>query len=160
MNVSAHQNFVSRHHSLGLAAVEFAIVVPVVLFLLLACAELGRAMYQYNTLTKAVRNGAIYAGQVALDPGTHTMALTAGKQASAQNVTVFGTPTAGGSAVLPNFAPGSVTVVAIGTTQVQVSAAYSYVPLFLGGIPTFGQGQSNSIASPVTLSASCRARAL
>lgn len=44
----------------GLAIVEFAIVLPLLLILLLATAEFGRALYQYNTLTKAVRDGARY----------------------------------------------------------------------------------------------------
>lgn len=44
----------------GLAIVEFAIVLPLLLILLLATAEFGRALYQYNTLTKAARDAARY----------------------------------------------------------------------------------------------------
>lgn len=49
-----------RQRQQGLAIVEFAIVLPLLLVLLLATAEFGRALYQYNTLTKAVRDGARY----------------------------------------------------------------------------------------------------
>lgn len=44
----------------GLALVEFVLIAPVLLLLLLAVAEMGRALYQYNTLTKAVYAGARY----------------------------------------------------------------------------------------------------
>lgn len=44
----------------GLAIVEFAMVLPLLLILLLATAEFGRALYQYNTLTKAARDAARY----------------------------------------------------------------------------------------------------
>ncbi|MGH8554356.1 MAG: TadE/TadG family type IV pilus assembly protein [Gammaproteobacteria bacterium] len=42
----------------GVAIVEFTIVLPLLLLLMLAIAEFGRALYQYNTLIKAVRDGA------------------------------------------------------------------------------------------------------
>ncbi|MGQ0443776.1 MAG: TadE/TadG family type IV pilus assembly protein [Beijerinckiaceae bacterium] len=42
----------------GVAIVEFTIVLPLLLLLMLAIAEFGRALYQYNALTKAVRDGA------------------------------------------------------------------------------------------------------
>ena len=42
----------------GLALVEFAIVLPILLIILLMVAEIGRALYQYNTLHKAVGHAA------------------------------------------------------------------------------------------------------
>lgn len=42
----------------GLALVELAVALPLLLLLLLGVAEMGRALYQYNTLVKAVRDGA------------------------------------------------------------------------------------------------------
>ena len=38
----------------GLVVVELAITLPLVLLIMLATAEFGRAIYQYTTLTKAV----------------------------------------------------------------------------------------------------------
>ena len=37
----------------GVAIIEFVITLPLLLLLLLATAEIGRALFQYNTLTKA-----------------------------------------------------------------------------------------------------------
>ena len=38
----------------GIALVEFVIVLPILLIILIMVAEIGRALYQYNTLYKAV----------------------------------------------------------------------------------------------------------
>ena len=49
-----------RHTHRGIAMVEFVIVLPICLILLMATAEFGRAFMQYNTLTKAVRDDVPY----------------------------------------------------------------------------------------------------
>lgn len=40
--------------------VEFAIILPVIVLLVFGITELGRALFQWNTLTKAVATGARY----------------------------------------------------------------------------------------------------
>jgi Flp pilus assembly protein TadG len=42
----------------GQALVEFALVIPIFLFILIALFDLGRAVFSYNTLTNAAREGA------------------------------------------------------------------------------------------------------
>lgn len=44
----------------GAAIVEFALVLPLLLILTFVTTEFGRALYQYNILTKSVRNAARY----------------------------------------------------------------------------------------------------
>lgn len=44
----------------GVALVEFALVLPVLLVLTVATTEIGRALYEYNTVAKAVRAAARY----------------------------------------------------------------------------------------------------
>ena len=44
----------------GVALIEFALVLPLLLILTFITTELGRALYQYNTLTKSVRDAARY----------------------------------------------------------------------------------------------------
>jgi Flp pilus assembly protein TadG len=46
--------------SQGVSAIEFAIVIPVLLLLVFGITEGGRAIYQYNTLAKATRDAARY----------------------------------------------------------------------------------------------------
>lgn len=63
----------------GVAAVEFAILLPMLLLIAFGITEFGRAMYTYNTLVKATRDAARYAmarqpGGIA-DAGTQCMAV-------------------------------------------------------------------------------------
>lgn len=46
----------------GVAMIEFAIAVPVLVFGLLVAADFGRLAYQWNTLTKAVQAASRYCG--------------------------------------------------------------------------------------------------
>ena len=46
----------NRGRQRGVAIVEFVLTLPLLMLLLLATAEIGRALFQYNTLTKAVRD--------------------------------------------------------------------------------------------------------
>ena len=57
----------NREH--GVALVEFAFVLPLLLLLSLACTELGRAVYRYNSTAKVVRNAVRYLSMQT--PGTH-----------------------------------------------------------------------------------------
>ena len=71
-----------KHPSLnkqyGLAMVEMVIVSPLLLLLIFGVAEMGRAFYQYNTLTKSVRDGARYlSGEAIL--GSTVIDLTVAK---------------------------------------------------------------------------------
>ncbi len=47
-----------RSHSGGQALLEFALVIPLFLLLVVAIFDLGRAVFAYNTLTNAAREGA------------------------------------------------------------------------------------------------------
>ena len=52
----------------GSNLVEFALVAPVLVFLLIGIADVGRAFYDYISITNAVREGARYATRHPLDP--------------------------------------------------------------------------------------------
>ncbi len=53
-------NFSPSQREAGVAMVEFAIILPLLLMLLFGITELGRGLYQLNTLDKAVNTGARY----------------------------------------------------------------------------------------------------
>ena len=66
----------------GVAIVEFALILPFLLLLTFITTEFGRAIWQYNTLTKSVRDSARYLSiQTPSDP------VAIGK---ARNLTVYG----------------------------------------------------------------------
>ncbi|SDY55105.1 Flp pilus assembly protein TadG [Collimonas sp. OK242] len=64
----------------GTAIVEFALVLPLLLLLTFITTEFGRAMYQYNIITKSVRDAVRYLS--VQTPGTNT--------AAAKNLVVYG----------------------------------------------------------------------
>jgi Flp pilus assembly protein TadG len=69
-----------RTHQTGVALVEFALVLPLLLLLSLVTAELGRAVYCYNNITKVVRDSVRYLS--VQSPGTHV--------AEARNLILYG----------------------------------------------------------------------
>lgn len=77
----------------GVALVELALVVPFLLLLSIVTTDLGRAIYQYQLVTKSVRNAARYAAQV-----------PAASYTDLQNLIVYGTSTGGGSPIVPGLA--------------------------------------------------------
>ncbi len=147
----------------GFATVEAAIVLPVFLMLMLASAELGRAFYQYNTLTKSVRNGARFMAAHALYGSTGKINPTddpdwTSKTTATQNLVVCGKASCDANeALLEGLTEDDVTVTPVDTTHVNVTASYAYQPLFAASIPTFGYG---SLTAPVTLTASLTMRGL
>lgn len=64
----------------GVAIVEFALILPLLLILTLITTEFGRAMYEYNTVAKSVRDAARYL----------SIQLPNTKQAEAANLVVYG----------------------------------------------------------------------
>jgi hypothetical protein len=71
----------------GVAIVEFALALPFMLMLTFVVTEYSRALYQYNTLAKSVRDAARYLS--VQNPGT--------KIAQAKNLVVYGNPAGTGS---------------------------------------------------------------
>lgn len=86
----------------GVAAVELAIVLPILLILAFGVSEYGRAVHQYNTLAKNVRDAARYLSQRA--PGDRN-AIDA-----AVNLAVYGQPGNDGNPLLPGLKPDMVRV--------------------------------------------------
>ena len=144
-------------HERGLAAVEFAIILPVVLLIMLATAELGRAFYQDNTLAKAVRDGARYLADQAIDGTTGVIALDTTKQSQTKNLVIYGNTAGTGAPLLPGLAPEQITITSPDPLHVHVSAAYPYQPIF-ASLPGFGM--IADISTTMTLSAATTMRAL
>lgn len=129
----------------GIAMIEFAIGLPILLFLLLATAEFGRMISQYDTLTKAVQDGARYAASTASGGTTGLVNITPAIQSSVANLVVSGSIN-GGSPLLPGLSTSNVTVANAGNGYVSVSASYAYQPLMGATLPTFGLGGAISTA--------------
>ena len=127
----------------GIAAVEFVIAVPLLIFAMLIAAELGRAFIQYDTLSYAVRSGARYVSERALVAGV--INLPEPVKAEARKLIVYGTIAGGETACLPGLSAdkppiGHISVSSDPATRyIEVSASYPYQPIFLR-LPALGAG--------------------
>lgn len=157
----------ARWRERGIAATEFAIALPLLLFLMLGTAEIGRMLSQYDTLTKAVRDGARYCASVANSGSQNIVSISnctaagAGTGGTApanatQNLVVTGNTLGAGGAVLPGLVVANVTVADAGNGYISVSASYTYQPV-LGTLPTFGLSAPITIAVPLNAAVVMRA---
>lgn len=80
----------------GVALIEFALILPLLLILTFITTEFGRALYQYNTLTKAVRDASRYLS--VQDPAIATNDPQ-GLITKAKNLVVFGNVAGTGSSL-------------------------------------------------------------
>jgi Flp pilus assembly protein TadG len=61
---------VNRRRSAGQGLMEFALVLPLIVFMVTGAVDLGRAVFAYNTLANAARHGARVAAVNQLAPAT------------------------------------------------------------------------------------------
>jgi TadE-like protein len=106
---TAAQRLCEQHRSsqTGQSLVEFAMVLPLVLLVVFGITEFGRAYYQYNTLSKAIRDGARYIS-------SHTYSSV--NIANARNLVVYGQTVGGGPPVLPGLTTAMIAVTPSGGT--------------------------------------------
>jgi len=107
--------------------VELAIVLPLMLMLFGAAAEFGRFFYEYSTLAKATRVGARY---------LTTSQVTAGDDAKAKNIIVYGNAAGTGSPVVKGLTTGNIVITREGglptlpkTVKVQI-IGFQHQPIF------------------------------
>ena len=149
----------------GAVAVELAVVLPVLLLLMTATAELGRLMYQYNTLTKAGRDGARYAAAHAAfgSSGVVIVDETAGspwrytKDVSANLVVCGFADCTGKDSLLPGLDTSDVTVSSPDPQHVTVAVDYRYQPFVGATLETFGFGSAVDLAVPLRATMTMRA---
>lgn len=128
----------------GAAITEFALVLPFLLILTFITTEFGRALYEYNTLTKAVRSAARY-----LSVRSPQSNIT-----QAKNLVVYGNTTGNGNPLIAGLtvsnvpdpvwsSSGSFPVVNTVTVSVTNYGFKSIVP------GAFGFGFGNLTFSPI-----------
>ena len=114
----------------GVALVEFALILPLLLILTFVTTEYSRALFQYNILTKSVRDAARYLS--VYNPGDTT------KFPIAKNLVVYGNPSGTGvplaigltTSLVPNPVWQTAgTAPVINTVTIRVTG-YVFQPLF------------------------------
>jgi hypothetical protein len=108
----------ARRRASGQSLAEFALVLPVLLLLFMGILDFGRAVYAYNTLSNAAREGA----RVAIVDQTVAGGIPAGAQRAADQATGLGidpstdvdvTYTAPDGSACPSHAIGCVATVEV-----------------------------------------------
>jgi Flp pilus assembly protein TadG len=143
----------------GVAVVEFVIAMPLLLFLMLATAELGRAFYQYTALEKAVENGARYLADFAENGTTGTVEVTDAQRTAVRNLVIYGNIQGGETPLVPALVAENVDVqVAADLAQhVRVTVSYPYQPI-IPEFPILGWiSQRVSIDNPLRAQVTMRA---
>lgn len=146
----------------GLALVEFTLVLPLLLLLLLSLGEFGRMLYQYNVLLQASRDADRYVAGKAWNSTLGAVTLSSTLLTETKNVAVYGVPSQTGSAVVSGLTTANVAVSAVGSDHVRVTITYNFCPVIGSGncggaIPGFFGSQ---IALSIPLVATTVMRAL
>ncbi|UXM90535.1 TadE/TadG family type IV pilus assembly protein [Paenarthrobacter sp. JL.01a] len=104
----------------GAVAVEFALVLPIFLVLVLGIFEFGRAFNIQISLSEAAREAARYAAIHQAEAGYSVSAAQAAGVAAAPSV---------------SLKPGDITVVSSGSTPCNVTVTVSYSTTWMTGFP-------------------------
>ncbi|TRW89691.1 TadE/TadG family type IV pilus assembly protein [Candidatus Methylobacter oryzae] len=150
MNSRTQLNSICRQR--GIAMIELVIVAPVLLLILLGVSEMGRALFQYNTLSKAVRDSARYYSTQVFNSND----ITGAKNLVKYGQTGTGTPLLPGSYTIPD------PVTVIGATGTYVTVTGSYTFTFLPGNPLAGilGWFGSALPNPFVLTATSTMRAI
>lgn len=117
----------SKCHYSGIAAVEFLIVLPVLLLVFAIIVEFGNLFIQYNILNKSVQNAARYSvvdltGSINLDG--------IADRESIKNMVVYGQKGVGTSSILKGLTTDNVNVSVEGKYVFVKVLGYKYDPVF------------------------------
>ena len=146
----------------GLALVEFTLVLPLLLLLLLSLGEFGRMLYQYNVLLQASRDADRFVASKAWNSTLGAISLSNTLLTQTKNVAVYGVPANTGTAVVSGLTTANVSFAAVGADHVRVTITYNFCPVIGSGncggaIPGFFGSQ---IALSIPLVATTVMRAL
>jgi len=154
----------SSYRQRGTMTIEFIIVAPILLLLMLGISEFGHAMYQYNALTKAVRDGARYLAANTTVGSTGYILIDSTDLANTVNLVVYGNTAGSGTPKLPGLSTSDITVSCLGggticpgVDHIVVSAQYPYQSILAGTLPTFGFGSDLSLGLIFNTSVTMRA---
>jgi hypothetical protein len=151
-----------RRHGRGLALVEMVLVVPILAVMMLATAELGRALYQYTIVEGAVRAGARYLAANAIygNTGVVDLSKVPAVVAGTRNLVVYGNEVPSGPPLLPALSSARISVEDLGGGDVGVACTYRYQPMLADLIPVFPpivMGGGGPLALDLRASVSMRA---
>ncbi len=141
---------------------EATLVLPLLLVLLFAICEFGRAFYTYNTLNKTMQNGARHLSANALFGDTSTIQFNYtgpdGNAFQAINLIVYGDVDGGSVPVLAGLSASDIDITQPTPSLIRISVSYNYIPMIGSVFRPFGIGPSIDLG--FTLNAVISMRAL
>ena len=153
----------SHYRQRGIMTVEFILVAPLLMLLLIAISEFGHALYQYNTLTKSVRDGARYLA-VNTTVGNTSIVIDSTDITETGNLVVYGNTAGSGSPKLPGLSVSDITISCLGggtacpgVDHVVVAAQYPYRSIMGATLAMFGYGADVSLGLTLTSTVTMRA---
>ena len=126
-----------RRDERGISAVEFALVLPVMLLLAVGLTEMGRVVNQAATVEKSLRAGALFAAR-------NQFPLTSAIEQTVENIVKTGDPAGGKDFLVPGWAKGganftvktvSFDLEGMPLPVVQAVASVPFVPMLPGMLP-------------------------
>lgn len=120
---------------------------------------MGRLLFQYNTLMKAVRDGARYAAaHASANNTTGIVTITPQLANQTRNLVVFGNIAGTGTPMLPRLATTNVVVNNPGNGFVRVVVTgYNFTPVIGNTLPSFGFGNAINLNMPLPATVQMRA---
>ena len=110
------------HERRGVSAVEFAIVVPMLLMALVVALELGRAMQQSTAIEKGLRTGALFAARA-------DTPLSAADETTVGNLAKYGNTGGTGDLLVAGWDTGTLTISEQSYTVTGASSASTVIRL-------------------------------
>ncbi|HEY7865156.1 MAG TPA: TadE/TadG family type IV pilus assembly protein [Psychromonas sp.] len=144
-----------KHNQKGLAAIELTLLLPFLLFSLFVVTEFARVLYQYNALTKVVRNASRY---IIANPefnSTNGNIVTNATTLAAKSLLIYG-DLAGTQEILPNLSATTFSV-SVADEFITVTASYPWQPIFTSSLPKFASSGSYDLSFPLVTRYTMRA---
>ncbi|TLU61508.1 pilus assembly protein [Thalassotalea litorea] len=146
-----------RSKVFGLATIELTLVLPILLLLVFTVAEFGRLLYQYNALTKTVRDASRYLDIYATPGVSDVIDISNTLRTEVDNLVYYGATTNTGNEILPGLA-NSTTNVSVSGQFITLSVSYNFQPIFSTIIPDFGYGGGFNLSFPLVVSYTLKAQ--
>lgn len=156
------------NNQVGAALIEFAIIVPLLLLLVIGISEFGWAFYHQNTLNKSVQDGArffsdplrarkgVSSDVIDVNPATNGANIMA-----TQNLIIYGNTAVVGDSLLTNSGNYSTPIVPIivgaNLDHIEVTATYNHNLItgdLLSGLINIISGGNISVGPAIPLTAS------
>lgn len=110
----------NKHRQQGSSIVEFAIMLPLLILLVVMVSEFGIMFYRLNAVTKSVQIAARYLSDVSVNYSN-----TSTDKTNAKNLAVYGNVAGTGTPVVPNLSVADVAISNAGAQHVRVAASYN-----------------------------------